>query len=167
MTFDDEGFSDEERRLREYIESGGRHPGEVDAEGERLDWPEHLVLSYPHIFPRRRKPEPKVGPGTRRLLWVAVPVILVLIWAEATDSLIGDAWLLALIAAVAALAFWVGFLAPPMARADGAAGVLVLGFDFYYRTYAQRDSSYSSASSGSRRISECVNTAPSETSSPS
>lgn len=116
----------EERRLRAYLEREKEHGG----------WPEHLVDRNPDLFPVHPPAAERAGgTGLRRLLTIALPLIALLLVAEATDSLIGGAWLLAILTGVAALTFWIGFLAPPWIADHN--NPIVEFFNTYYRVYAQ------------------------------
>jgi hypothetical protein len=96
------GLSPEERRLRDYVED------EETAGG----WPEHLPLEHPDLFPVHRKsPEPPADPrAVRLLLLVTVPTVVLLLVAQVTGTLMGNAWLVALLVALAGFSFHQGFL---------------------------------------------------------
>lgn len=101
-------LSPEERRLRQYMEEERTHGG----------WPEELQREHPDVFPvhhevREERANPR---AVRRLLMVTVPAVALLLWAQATDTLIGNAWLLALLVAMAGLTFYLGFLSRETAR---------------------------------------------------
>ncbi|NIQ58554.1 MAG: hypothetical protein GWN71_35910, partial [Gammaproteobacteria bacterium] len=94
--------SDEEARLREYLERERTHG----------DWPEQLQREHPDLFPvhAQEEDDPADPKAVRRLLLVTGSIVVALLVAEVTDTVVGNAWLLALLVAMAGMSFYYGFL---------------------------------------------------------